>query len=101
MAREFSKKFYHSKAWSDTQKAFMTSRNYICERCGNAAVIVHHKEHLTPENITNPNVALDWSNLQALCMDCHAEVHAGIPTQPGLMFDDRGNLVRCRDTKGY
>ncbi len=97
MAREFAKGFYNSKAWKDTQKAFMQSRNYICERCGDPAVIVHHKRHLSPENITDVNISLSWDNLQALCMDCHAEVHAGSsPTQPGLMFDENGNIVPKR-----
>ena len=42
------------------------------------AEIVHHKEPLTPENITDLNITLGWGNLQALCRQCHAEVHDDI-----------------------
>lgn len=37
--------------------------------------IVHHKVHLTPENINNPEVALSFRNLQLVCRQCHAEIH--------------------------
>lgn len=37
--------------------------------------IVHHKIHIEPENINNPNIALNWDNLQLLCRQCHGEAH--------------------------
>lgn len=37
--------------------------------------IVHHKIHLTPENISDPGVSLSWDNLELLCRDCHALAH--------------------------
>lgn len=37
--------------------------------------IVHHKVHLTPENISDPGVSLSWDNLELLCRDCHALAH--------------------------
>ena len=37
---------------------------------------VHHKIHLTPKNINDPNITLNWDNLMLLCRDCHAEVHS-------------------------
>ena len=37
--------------------------------------IVHHKIHLTPNNVNNPAVTLNWDNLQLVCRDCHAEIH--------------------------
>ena len=40
--------FYKSKAWQQTQAAFMSYKNGICERCGDPARIVHHKEYITP-----------------------------------------------------
>ena len=56
--------------------------------------IVHHKEHLTPENINTPEIALGENNLELLCRDCHALAHASdLPTDRGLMFDEEGNLV--------
>lgn len=52
----------------------------LCERCLAKGLytpgkVVHHKIHLTPENISDPRVALGWENLQLLCQDCHAAVH--------------------------
>jgi len=38
--------------------------------------IVHHKIHLTPENIHDPKIALNFDNLQLLCRDCHGKIHA-------------------------
>jgi predicted HNH restriction endonuclease len=37
--------------------------------------IVHHVVHITPENINDPRITLNWQNLQCLCRDCHADVH--------------------------
>lgn len=36
---------------------------------------MHHKVRLTPANINNPNVALNWNNLELLCEDCHKDEH--------------------------
>ena len=56
MAKEYAKRFYASKAWRDTQKAYMQSKHYVCERCGKPAVIVHHKTYISPKNINDPNI---------------------------------------------
>ena len=36
---------------------------------------MHHKIPLTPENVTDPDITLNWDNLMLLCRDCHAAVH--------------------------
>jgi len=56
---------------------------------------VHHKIHLTPHNIDDPNITLSEDNLELLCRECHAIEHPeGEPvTASGLMFDSEGNLV--------
>lgn len=73
----------------------MSSKNGICERCGAPARIVHHREYITPENINDPDITLNWDNLEALCQDCHNKEHflTGA-TAPGLMFDRSGNLIK-------
>lgn len=78
--REFAKTFYQSQAWKETRKAYVASVGGLCERCRAKglivpAEIVHHKIHLTPDNITDPNITLDWSNLEALCRQCHGDMH--------------------------
>ena len=36
---------------------------------------VHHIVALTPDTVTDPNIALNEDNLETLCRDCHAAVH--------------------------
>jgi len=93
--KPFARRFYKSRAWQECRDAYYVSQHGICERCGNAGVIVHHKEPLTPENINNPNITLNWDNLEVLCLDCHNKEHFGTDAiQDGLMFDEDGNVVR-------
>lgn len=90
----FAKKFYLSKAWRDTRAYILARDMGLCVRCGKPGEIVHHKEHLTPQNINNPAITLSEDNLETLCRECHAIEHEGqSPTAEGLVFDDKGNLV--------
>lgn len=93
MARYFAKKFYASKAWISCRDAFFLSKFGICEKCGGPGLIVHHKIWLTPFNINDPEVTLNWDNLQLLCLDCHNREHGGDVVAEGLCFDDNGDLV--------
>lgn len=92
--REFARGFYLSKEWRRT-RAYIVARDHgLCVKCGRPGEIVHHKEHLTPENINTPEIALGENNLELLCRDCHAIAHVSdLPTDRGLMFDEEGNLV--------
>lgn len=95
MAKDYARKFYASAAWIRTQAAYMKSQNYICERCGGAACIVHHKKHITPGNINNPEITLNWDNLEAVCQDCHNKEHFGKNGSciQGLRFSTNGDLI--------
>jgi len=94
MAMDYAKSFYNGKAWKATQAAYMASQYRICENCGNAARIVHHKEYITPENINNPEITLNWKNLKALCVDCHNAEHMGAAVcAEGMQFNSKGELV--------
>lgn len=78
--RAFTNNFYGTKKWKECRNAFFIAKNGLCERClargkYTPAEIAHHIVPLSPENINDPNITLNWSNLQALCRDCHAEVH--------------------------
>ena len=92
--REFAKSFYLSPAWRKT-RAYIIKRDMgLCVRCGKPGEIVHHKVHLTPQNIDDPDISLSTDNLELLCRECHALEHQGEPcTAEGLMFDEDGNLV--------
>lgn len=92
--RSFAREFYLSKAWRQTREYIFKRDFGMCVRCGAPGEIVHHKVHLTPRNINNPNISLAEENLELLCRECHAIEHEGtLPTASGLMFDSSGNLV--------
>ena len=62
--REFARGFYLSKEWRRT-RAYIVARDHgLCVKCGRPGEIVHHKEHLTPENINTPEIALGENNLE-------------------------------------
>ena len=91
--------FYHSKAWKKISHAYMASKNYICERCGNIGTICHHRKHLNAENFTDTNISLKFDNLECLCLNCHNVEHFGRYKQNErqFIFDDKGNLVMVKD----
>lgn len=95
--REFAKEFYRGKAWRECSRAYMTSKHYVCERCGGVAVICHHKTYLTPENITDPAIALNWDNLEALCHNCHDLEH--MQKYSKTYFREDGSIERVKDSK--
>jgi len=106
MAQDWAVAFYHSPAWLHNRKAYMgmsvdTPFGVVppgmCERCYELgemkpAKVVHHKTHLNPNNITDPNVTLSFDNFQRLCQDCHAVVHSG-SEHTRARFDENGNVV--------
>ena len=51
--KAWAKSFYLSAAWEKTRAAYLMSQDYICERCGQPAKIVHHKRWLNRENIND------------------------------------------------
>lgn len=80
MAKPFSMKFYKTRAWQDCRNGYATYRGHLCEECLRRGMltygeIVHHKIELTPDNIDDPEITLNYQNLQLLCRSCHAEVH--------------------------
>ena len=87
--------FYHGKAWRKLSRAFLMSKNYICERCGQPADIAHHKTHLNSRNISDPFYSLNPGNLEALCVECHNREHFGFggATAQGLIFDEYGDII--------
>lgn len=103
------------EAWSEQQKAFYVSVAWIgcarayrknhplCERCLerndiSAAEEVHHKIKLSPENINNPDITLNWDNLEALCGKCHKEEHSrqrseGRKKNRRWQINDNGDII--------
>lgn len=93
--RRLDNGFYQSPAWVRCRKAYIQSKDGLCERCKEKGIItagriVHHKIALTLENFTDPKIAYDFGNLMLLCQSCHEEIHRG---KKRYTFDDDGNVV--------
>lgn len=99
--KEYAKKFYTSKDWRSLSGLYMSSINYVCERCGGVAEICHHKQYITPGNINNPNITLNIDNLEGLCMDCHNKEHKRKYKSSTNMavFDSNGNIVAVKESR--
>ena len=92
-----NKAFYKSAAWRKVSAAYMSSQMYVCERCGKPATICHHKTWLNGENVHDPNIALSFDNLEALCIDCHNAEHGA--KHSVILFDEEGNIDRVKDSQ--
>ena len=69
----------------------------LCERCKRegrivACAEVHHKVRLTPATVRDPNVALCWDNLEALCLECHKQEHKR-KQEKRWTCDERGRVL--------
>ena len=89
----FAKQFYTSWPWIKCSRGYAAEKNHLCERCLAKGLIVpgvevHHKIRLTPENLNNPEIALNFDNLELLCKNCHMEEHRGTRWRA----DERGHI---------
>lgn len=78
--KEYASQFYKSQAWKKTAAAYAKAQRNLCELCWDQGQItpgemVHHKIFLTPENIADPSISLNWNNLQLVCRKHHAMLH--------------------------
>jgi len=99
--KPWARKFYKSKAWQKTREAYIAARHGLCERCGAGGKIVHHRVHLTPDNINDPGITLSFDNLELLCQECHnREHHETVPAADGLRFTADGDLIAVDSLPG-
>jgi 5-methylcytosine-specific restriction enzyme A len=68
-------KFYAGTKWRKLRAAFL-KENPLCAACSldgllTAATVVHHKV----ERLEDPDLALDWDNLEGLCSPHHTSHH--------------------------
>ena len=98
MAKDWAKSFYNSKKWKKCREAYISLRKAVdgglCEICKqNVGYIVHHKETLTPESISNPEISLNHENLMFVCHDCHNKIdHDGTSAGNRYVFDATGQI---------
>ena len=67
--------FYSREAWKQVRLAYLKKKRFLCERCGEPAKVVHHRQHLNADNIHDDSVCYGDDNLEALCFKCHAIEH--------------------------
>lgn len=94
--KEYARSFYLSTAWRSCREAYAKSVGGLCERCLAKGMyvpgeIVHHKVHITPENINDESVTLSWDNLELVCRECHADEHGR--AQKRFRVDEFGRVV--------
>lgn len=99
----YARAFYLSAAWRSCRAAYLKKEGGLCERCLRhglyvPADIVHHKRHITPDNITDPRVTLSFDNLEALCWSCHEKEHKG--RQRRYTVDQEGHVIAQDATEG-
>lgn len=93
--KEWAAWFYKSDKWKKVRLAYLVSCNYMCERCGRPAEMVHHKQYLNEDNINDPEISMGFGNLEALCDRCHQhEHHRSQAVRDGLCFDANGQLIQ-------
>ncbi len=70
--------FNHSPEWKAFRAAYL-KRHTRCDRCGEAAIVVHHR---SPQNLDATVInegflapLQDESRFEALCQDCHYKEH--------------------------
>jgi len=81
--KDYAKRLYSSKTWKRCRARYAASVGGLCERCRAKGLItpgeiVHHKVYISPENVDDPTVTLNFDNLELLCRECHAQEHDGV-----------------------
>ena len=97
--KDFAAAFYKSKAWQQCRAAYLEQSGGLCEDClakgiYTPAEIVHHIVEITPDNVMNPNVTLNFKNLRCLCRECHAAEHGARIRRYKL--DELGKVIEPR-----
>ena len=95
--KEYAKDFYSSAVWQKCREEYAKSKNYLCEECLKRGLItpgeiVHHKTHITPKNINDPGITLNFDNLKLVCRKCHAEEHNARSWQR-YFVDENGKVI--------
>jgi 5-methylcytosine-specific restriction endonuclease McrA len=95
MAQETIQDFYWTNEWKHCRKAYTKSKRGLCEECLkkgiiNPGVIVHHKIHVSPESLRDPDVLFSFDNLELLCREHHAEKHKRLKR---WKIDETGKVI--------
>ena len=97
--KEYAEKFYTGKAWKKCRAAYIAHRVSVdggmCERCHKElGYIVHHKNYITPDNISDPSVPLSFDNIEYVCHNCHNKEHFKIDdSEREIIFNEDGDVI--------
>ena len=98
MHEQFANWFYGSQAWKNCRSAYIRQKGFMCERCRKRGLIVsdglevHHKIKITPQNIHDARITLNFDNLMCVCKSCHEEIHRG-GKEHRYVVDETGNVT--------
>lgn len=89
--------FYGSRTWKRCRSEYKKSVGGLCERCKAKGLIepgyiVHHKQYVNARNITDPNILLNFDNLELLCMSCHNAEHGRNKVTKRYIIDEAGRV---------
>ena len=87
-------KFYKSDKWKVARTICIAKAGGLCEKCGDIGSEVHHKIHLTPENVSDPEISINQDNLVLLCTACHNKEHERFSDKKSYKFDSDGNCIK-------
>lgn len=95
--KEYAARFYKSKAWQSCRDAYFHKAKGLCELCLQQGritpgEIVHHKIHITPDNVHIPEVTMDFGNLELVCRECHAKEHDANRAARRFTVDELGRV---------
>ena len=99
--KDFAKRFYKSTQWQRCRKLAWQRDHGLCVDCLKIGMItpaeeVHHIIPLSPENIDDPEVSLNLTNLVSLCRECHKARHEG-HDQRRYRVDSKGEIFIIPD----
>ena len=90
--------FYKSDVWHKVREEVILRAKGRCEVCGKPGTEVHHKIHLTLDNVDDPSIALNLDNLLLLCKECHNKMHGRFNGRlPKYKWNEDGDLVEVRE----
>lgn len=94
--KKYAERFYKSQAWQNCRNSYMQMVGGLCEDCMKEGAIVpaeevHHIKFITRDNINDPSITLNYSNLVAVCREHHRQRHSG-RVKPRYSVDELGRV---------
>ena len=75
--------FYNKNAWKRARTTALSRDNHLCQRClREKRIATANTVHHVKPTATHPELALELSNLESLCRECHEAVHEQKKPEP-------------------